>query len=182
MKNKHLKFLFITALTFMLAVSANVVAGPKLGTPPTIEYVTHYLNSDLTVTFEYRLTSGDSPVLKQWELYSSCFTSKKIIKVSEQFSVNPSKNYMRFDTKYDSDESRIVKITLQLDYYSMVIDDIDYVLRWPPGTDVTGKVLGPICPPDFVVPEGPMGTLGILLPFSVALGLVYAFGKRKIIF
>jgi len=134
------------------------------------------------VTFEYRLTSGDSPVLKQWELYSSCFTSKKIVKVSEQFSVNPSKNYMRFDTKYDTDETRIVKITLQLEYYSMIIGDIDYILFWPKGPEVTGTVLGPMCPPDLVIPESPLGTLGILLPFSTAIGLAYAFERKKILF
>jgi len=181
LRSKNYNFIFITALTFVLLLSASAVAKPEYTDPPSIEYVTHYLNSDLTVTFEYRLTSGDKPELKQWELYSSCFTSRKIIKVSEQFSVNPVKNYMRFDTKYDAGESRMVEITLQLDYYSMTIAPIDYILYWPSGPEVAGEVLGPVCAPDFVVPEGPLGTLGVIIPFATAIGLVYAFGKKKIL-
>lgn len=113
-----------------------------------IEFIGYTINSDLTVTFRYRVESGSDPAIKQWELYSDLFTDKSIITASEQFSVNPSKHRLRFIEHYKDDEVREVTFTLAMDYYSMSIAKIPYTVRSPPYED-SGTIEGPEFPDDF---------------------------------
>ncbi len=57
---------------------------------------------------------------------------------------------------------------------------VDYMLHWPPGTDVEGTIPGPICPPDFIIPETNLGTLGPVLSLAAATALFAAYKKNLI--
>jgi hypothetical protein len=57
---------------------------------------------------------------------------------------------------------------------------LDYKLQWDP-YKTTGQVEGPICGPDFIIPENSLGTAGILASLLAALGLVAASNKNQLI-
>ena len=57
--------------------------------------------------------------------------------------------------------TRTYYLTLDIAYYGGIsVTDVDYMLHWPSGKGVEGIITGPICPPDFVVLETPLGVLG----------------------
>ena len=178
MKNRIKTLVIIGLLTIILTVpTAITFADPdkKIATPSTIEFMGATPVSPTKVKFTYKLTSGE-PVLKQWEIFSPCFTRDKIVSVSERYSLNPAHNRLRFTIHYGVGEVRMIEIVLKVDYYSMVIGMLDYKLQWDP-YKTEGQIEGPLCTPDFVIPENNIGTLGILTSLIAALGLVAARGK-----
>jgi hypothetical protein len=149
---------------------------PGTGTPPQIEYIGYSTNSDQTITFEYRLTSGE-PVLKQFELLSPCFTKDRIVSVSERYSLNPSKNRLRFTKKFSPGEVRIVQITLRSNYYQGIsAGQIDYNLNWEPNK-ASGHITGPVPPSGSASFNNVSGQLGTLLSSGLALALVNGVKK-----
>jgi len=153
----------------VIASFGGVSVTGKKGKPPqvspTIEYIETIINPDLTVTYYYRLTSGD-PELKHCELYSPVFTSKHILTVSEHYSVNPAKKCLRINVKVPSGESKIVSITVNTQYYALSEGMIDYKLYWPSGEMRQGQVWGPIPPSELKISNqsvGVMGSLGTVL-------------------
>ena len=139
--------------------------------------------SPTQVKVTYKLTSGD-PVLKQWEIYSPCFTRARIVSVSERYSLNPAQNRLRFTIHYGVGEIRYIEIVLKVDYYSMTLGMLDYKLQWDPYKtegQVEGPTCGPINGPDFIIPENSLGTIGILASLLAAFGLVAASNKNLLI-
>ena len=102
------------------------------------------------------------------------------------WNLNPGQNYIEFkhevDHQFTDGLTRTYYITLDFGTYytALTVDNIDYQLHWPPGTKIEGIILGPICPPDFIIPENPLGTLGAIIPLIAALGLVAATKKNWI--
>ena len=77
--------------------------------------------------------------------------------------------------------TRTYYITIDIGYYGGIsVTDVDYMLHWPSGTQIEGTITGPTCPPDFIVPETPLGVLGTLIPLLAATGLLAAFKKGLI--
>ena len=178
MKNKIKTLFIIGLLAIILTVPAAITfAAPekKPATPSTIEFMGATPVGPNKVKITYKLTSGD-PVLKQWEIFSPCFTRDKIVSVSERYSLNPAQNRLRFTIHYGVGEIRYIEIVLKVDYYSMVLGMLDYKLQWDP-YKTEGKIEGPICTPDFIIPENNLGTLGILTSLLAAIGLMATRGK-----
>ena len=163
----------ITLSIMTVAVGAPPTTKPKI--PPTITFISAVPVDAVKVKLTYELTSGD-PVLKQWDIYSPCFTKEKIVSVSESYSLNPAQNRLRFTNHYGIGETRRVEIVLKVDYYSMIIGMLNYNLHWEPYQD-SGTIEGPICPPDFVIPETPLGVIGSLTSLLAAAGLLAAFRR-----
>ena len=181
MGNRIRKPAILGILTIILTLSLlGIQASANGNTPSTIEFMGAVPVSPTQVKVTYRLTSGD-PVLKQWEIYSPCFTKDRIVSVSERYSLNPAQNRLRFTIQYGVGEVRDIEIVLKVDYYSMTLGMLDYKLQWDP-YKTEGQVEGPTCAsaPVFVVPETPLGAIGPLLSLLAAAGLLAAFKKNLI--
>ena len=184
MSNRIRKPAIIGILTIILTLSllgTTIHAAPttKPTTPSTIEFMGAVPVSPTQVKVTYKLTSGD-PVLKQWEIYSPCFTKARIVSVSERYSLNPAQNRLRFTIHYGVGEIRMIEIVLKVDYYSMQLGMLDYKLQWDP-YKTEGQVEGPICIPKLVIPENNLGTAGVVASLLAALGLVAASNKNLLI-
>jgi hypothetical protein len=98
-----------------------------------------------SVTFTYRIESGDNPAIKQWELFSDLFTDKSIVSASEKFSVNPAIGRLRFIEHYGPGEVRMVTFTLAMNgysNYSVNVVEIPFNVRSPPYKE-SGVIEGP---------------------------------------
>ncbi|MCK4818929.1 hypothetical protein KA005_24360, partial [bacterium] len=116
MSNRIRKPAILGILTIILTLSLlGITTHAAPTTPSTIEFMGAVPVSPTQVKVTYRLTSG-TPVLKQWEIYSPCFTRARIVSVSERYSLNPAKNRLRFTNKYDEGEIRMIEIVLRVDY------------------------------------------------------------------
>jgi hypothetical protein len=77
--------------------------------------------------------------------------------------------------------TRTYYITLDIGYYGGIpVSVVDYLLHWPPGTQLEGTITGPTCPPGFVIPETPLGVIGTLTSLLAATGLLAVFKKGLI--
>ena len=135
--------------------------------------------------------------MKKWQLYSPCFRKGgPTITVKAQdpgdpmfephWNMNPGQNYIEFkhevDHQFTDGLTRTYYITVHTgDYYAGIgTGNVDYLLHWPPGTNIEGDIMGPICAPDFVIPETTLGTIGSLIPLIIAAVLVAASKKNLI--
>ena len=197
MKKAGRAILLATLMILSIGISImtiGVPAPPKPQTPPSISYVGVVNNGDGTYTFTYYVTSGD-PVVKKWQLHSPCFKQGADISAeawdstegtfTPDWNLNPGQNYIEF--KHESKQpftdgmTRTYEITINIGSYGGIqTGPVDYMLHWPPGTQVDGTITGPICPPDFVIPETPLGVIGPLTSLLAAAGLLAAFKKNLI--
>jgi hypothetical protein len=140
---------------------------------PTITFLGWEVVSN-GIKFSYQVTSGSKPSLSHWDLYSCRFVEGALVDVSESpYEYKPEDTLLKFDKGYEDGETRTVWFILDLDYYSALIGWLDY--EWKAGGDTgDGRVLGPICNPDFVIPETSFGTLGAIIPLMIAAGLLMA--------
>ena len=70
-----------------------------------------------------------------------------LLDVSEKpYNYMPEKNTLRFNLKYENDETRVVWFELKIDYYTNAMsDDIPYIVEGGPLRD-SGTVTGPTLP------------------------------------
>lgn len=183
---KNIAFSILLAILVLSSFGVSMVYAPP-STPPTVEYKGFVINPDLTYTFTYKLTAGSNKELKKFILYSTCFIGKDYVKdATMPWSVNPAKNYIEFkNLGIEPGESCEVFFTLKYAYYSgFAICKLDCVLFSPgdkPNEDMKweDEVDGPKCAPDFVIPENPIGTLGVFIPASIAV-VLYMLKKGTI--
>ena len=188
----------VLAITLIIFLQSYLVYAPanKVQTPPTISYGGSQYIGGGGYTYTYYVTSGD-PVVKKWQLHSTCFKHNgPTITVEAEddtygvftpdWNMNKAQHFIEFKheskQKFTDGLTRTYRITVWSGYYSpMTTADVDYSLKWPPGKDEEGKISGPVCPPDFVIDESPLGTLGILIPLGAALTL-FAFTNKRGLF
>jgi hypothetical protein len=99
--------------------------------------------------------------------------------------MNKAQHYIEFKheskQKFTDGLTRTYRITIWSGYYSpLSTAQVDYSLKWPSGEDLEGTITGPACPPDFVVDESPLGTLGVIVPLSAALALLGLSNKGRL--
>ena len=195
MKKVGKAILLVSLIVLSLGISTLTIGvpAPPVKTEPSISYGGVEYVGDGKYTFTYYVTSGE-PVVKKWQLHSPCFKQGAKISAEAEDSVNgifipdwnlnPGQNYIEFkhESKQPFEEgmTRTYRITLNVGYGAMSVGELDYMLHWPPGKQKDGTITGPLCPPDFVIPETTLGVIGPLASLLAAAGLVAAFKKGLI--
>jgi len=178
MRQKILKLLLV--LTIAYSITINVIGAVKPAdpvVPPTINFVgTEVVTGG--VKFTYHVTAG-SEKLNYWRLYSCAFNAYEIIDSSETIHHPDSKEYVTFTDPYNKEEARDVWFVLKAGYSGVGLADIDYMLK-AQSNEYTGDIQGPMCPPDFVIPETSFGTIGTITSMVVA-ALAIALSKGKLL-
>jgi len=195
MKNKTISVIVLT-LIFTLSLQTIIASATSVLTDPTISYGGSVYNGDGSYTFTYYVTSN-TPLVKKWQLHSPCFKHNGptvTVKAEDStygvftpdWSMNKAQNYIEF--KHESKEpftdgmTRTYNVTVWSGTYSGMIEGkVDYMLHWPPGKELEGKITGPMCTPGFEVDESPLGTLGILIPLGAAAALMGLYSKKGMI-
>jgi len=197
--NKKLLLTLLLAVSFVLSLQSLIISAPPQ-VEPTITYEGVTNNGDGSYTFEYKIYSG-VPVVKRWRLYSPCFKmgGAEVSVLAKDdceplwtpiWTMNKADHYIEFnhesDHPFTSCKPRTYYITLYvgnyigLPYTGLPVGNVNYLIKWPSAQDITGVITGPLCPPDFVIPEFPLGTLGILIPLAAAIALMRLYYKRSL--
>jgi len=188
-----LSLLILTLGTTIITIGVQAVKPVEIS--PSISYGGVVNHGDGTYTFTYYVTSG-TPVVKKWTLYSTCFKNKFVVVTAEawdstygdftpDFSINKGQGYIEF--KHESKEpftngmTRTYYITLNIySYAGIPTGDVQYGIHWPSGKKLEGLITGPMCPPDMVISESPLGVIGPLTSLLAAAGLFVVFKKNLI--
>ena len=107
-----------------------------------LDYLGYIVNTDLTITFSYRVKAYDKPI-NAWALYSGCFVRGALVGASEPVVYKPSINCLRFVKAVGPNAERVVTFTLRTGYYtSYRIGEIDYYVRFG-SRYIWGHIQGP---------------------------------------
>jgi len=184
---KKVKIQVILCILVLILTSTltNYVSAQDTETPPRIYYGGAETNDAESYTLIYHVISG-TPNITKWQLYSSFFEKTDLhIQVIAQDEVedsqtfiplyihNPSLGYIEFnhesDHKFSDELIRTYNITINtITYSGIIIDDIEYKILWPPGTQFTGTIQGPVEP----VQLDPQPWYSSIPPITIPIGLI----------
>ena len=178
MRQKILKLLLVLTVAYSITIS---LIGAVKPVDPVVAPTIEYMGSEVVtggIKFTYHVTAG-SEELNYWRLYSCAFNAYEIIDSSETIHHPDSKEYVTFTDPYNKEEERDVWFVLKAGYSGVGVDEIDYLLK-AQSNEYTGDIQGPMCPPDFVIPETSFGTIGTITSMVVA-ALAIALSKGKLV-